>query len=204
MKKSAPLKIAITSIVLGFAVLMPAQAQDKKEKPVAEPKVDAAPATEKKADVAEGEEEEESKGLQIDKLLPLNQPNLRVKIPGFDKGTLSTMIEAAKLTRVDESNLKLEDALIQMVKEDVTIKLRSALYNTDVAVLSSNEKTTVSSPQFTIIGQTMDYDTKTGKGQMIGPNRTLIHNVGAMEGEKTKANEKAKPAATTTKEETKK
>ena len=41
--------------------------------------------------VAGGEEEETvGKGLEIGKLLPLNKPNLRVKIPGFDKGKLAT------------------------------------------------------------------------------------------------------------------
>ena len=52
----------------------------------------------------EGEEEEEEKGLQIGKLLPLNKPNLRVKIPGFDNGELKSMVEAEKLTRIDDTN----------------------------------------------------------------------------------------------------
>jgi hypothetical protein len=150
-------------------------------------------------------EEEEGKGLQIGKLLPLNKPNLRVKIPGFDEGGgLASMIEAEKLTRIDDSNLKLEDATIQLLPQELTIKLRSALYNTDAAILSSNQKTTVSSKQFTMTGDTMDFDTRTGKGRMTarpdgtGIVRMIIHNVDDMGG----GSKKTTTATATTKTKT--
>ena len=96
-----------------------------------------------------GGEAEESKGLDIGKLLPLNKPNLRVKIPGYDKGELASVVEAEKLTRIDDANLKLEDATIQLIPQALLIRLRTALYNIDAAILSSNETTTVSSKEFT-------------------------------------------------------
>ena len=130
------------------------------------------------------EQEEEEQGLQIGKLLPLNKPNLRVKIPSFDKGELASMVEAEKLTRIDDVNLKLEDATIQMIPQELTIKLRSALYNTDAAILSSNAQTTFSSKEFTMTGESMDFDTRTGKGRMEGKTRMIIHNVSAMSGSK--------------------
>ena len=42
----------------------------------------------------------------------------------------------------------------------------------------------------------MDFDTKTGKGRMVGPTRMLIHNVSAMSGESD--DEKTKAGAATT------
>ncbi|MFT5856095.1 MAG: hypothetical protein ACI8XO_003348, partial [Verrucomicrobiales bacterium] len=179
MTRFFPLKFATVTLGLGVLALLPLHAQDKKST-----------STEKSTKAADGEEEKEGKGLQINKLLPLNKPNLRVRIPGFDGGKLSTMIEAATLTRIDDANLRLEDATIQMVPQELTIKLRSALYNTEVAVLSSNESTTISSKQFTMVGDSMDFDTKTGKGQMIGKTRMLIHNVDAMSGGNKAADKK--------------
>ncbi len=138
-------------------------------------------------------EREEGKGLEIGRLLPLNKPNLQVKIPGFDKGVLASMIEAEKLTRIDDVNIRLEDATIQLVRQELLIKLRNALYNTEGAILSSSETTTVSSKQFTMTGDTMDFDTKTGKGRMTarpdgtGMVRMIIHNIDAMDGKKSSA-----------------
>ena len=142
------------------------------------------------------EEEEESTGLEIGKLLPLNKPNLRVKIPGFKDGQLESMVEAEKLTRIDEDNLRLEEATIQLIPQSLLIKLRTALYSTEGAILSSNEKTTISSKEFTMTGAAMDFDTASGKGRMTGPVRMIIHNVEAMDG----PDKKSAPARTATKE----
>ena len=108
------------------------------------------------------------------------------------------MVEAEKLTRIDESNLRLEDATIQLVQQSLMIRLRTALYNTDGAVLSSNQSTTVSSKEFTMTGATMDFDTSTGKGRMGGPVRMIIHNVDSMSGPKGKTGAKASPASAAT------
>lgn len=138
-------------------------------------------------------EKKEGKGLEIGKLLPLNKPNLQVKIPGFDKGVLASMIEAEKLTRIDDVNLRLEDATIELVQQELLIRLRDAIYNTEGAILSSNESTTVSSKQFTMTGDTMDFNTKTGKGRMTarpdgtGMVRMIIHNIDGMDGKKKPA-----------------
>lgn len=147
-------------------------------------------------DAGEERERGEGKGLEIGKLLPLNKPNLQVKIPGFDKGELASMVEAEKLTRIDQVNLRLEDATIELVQQELLIRLREALYNTEDAILSSNQTTTVSSKQFTMTGDTMDFDTKTGKGRMTaradgtGMVRMIIHNIDAM-GDKKKPLEPA-------------
>jgi hypothetical protein len=198
--------LKLSPIILAFAILaLPLYAQDKGGEKRAKK---SAAATDKRraAASARGEEEKADKGLQIGKLLPLNKPNLRVKIPSFDKGELASMVEAEKLTRIDESNLRLEDATIQLVQQSLMIRLRTALYNTDGAILSSNQSTTVSSKEFTMTGATMDFDTSTGKGRMGGPVRMIIHNVDSMSGPKGKPEAKAVPAsaaAKPTREETK-
>ncbi len=188
--------ICFPLIALYLYASLPLRAQEKKAAGEGAKTSRAEKAERKGAGEEEGEEEQ-SKGLQVGKLLPLNKPNLRVKIPGFDKGELATMVEAETLTRIDEVNLRLEDATIQLVPQELTIKLRTALYNTDRAILSSNETTTVSSKEFTITGATMDFDTRTGKGRMVGPTRMLIHNVSAMTGE-GEGEKKAKAGAAAT------
>ena len=45
-------------------------------------------------------------------------------------------------------------------------------------------------------GESMDFDTRTGKGRMVGKVRMIIHNIDAMGGEKSKEQPKATtPAA---------
>ena len=193
--------IKFVAICLPLVVLyasLPLRAQEKKSavERGRSSKTEKGAATREGKGGGEGEEAVQSKGLQIGKLLPLNKPNLQVKIPGYDKGKLATMVEAATLTRIDDVNLRLEDATIKLVPQELTIKLRSALYNTEGAILSSNETTTVSSKEFTITGATMDFDTKTGRGRMVGPTRMLIHNVSAMGAEKEDKVKKANSAAT--------
>lgn len=185
--KFSPLHLS--AIPLGLTLLvLPLSAQDGEADGKGRGKRTEVDAGRGSASAGAEREREESKGLEIGKLLPLNKPNLQVKIPGFDKGELASMIEAEKLTRIDDVNLKLEDATIELVQQELLIRLREALYNTEDAILSSNETTTVSSKQFTMTGDTMDFDTKTGKGRMTarrdgtGMVRMIIHNIDSMGG----------------------
>ena len=38
--------------------------------------------------------------------MPLNKPNLRVKIPQFKNGEIDCVIKADEMTRVDDENVK--------------------------------------------------------------------------------------------------
>ena len=41
--------------------------------------------------------------------MPLNKPNLRVKIPQFKNGEIDCVIKADEMTRVDDENVKIEN-----------------------------------------------------------------------------------------------
>jgi hypothetical protein len=198
---SAKLLLLVLALA-GLSLPMHAQtttAEDSgKKKPVA--------GEQKKGAAAEEAEKPADQGLQLGKLLPLNKPNLRVKIPGFEKGQLASMVEAEKLTRIDDANLRLEDATIKLVPQALLIRLRTALYNTEGAVLSSSDTTTVSSKEFTMTGESMDFDTRTGKGRMVGKTRMIIHNVDSMGGQKqpTEGDATTNKPLTDTREKTKK
>ena len=49
----------------------------------------------------------ESQGLKASRFMPLNKPNLRVKIPQFKNGELDCVIKADEMTRVDDENVKI-------------------------------------------------------------------------------------------------
>ena len=201
IQSPSTIKLKLSQVGVALAMLaLPVYAQNKStgKKPNPSAGEDRRPAGEEK------EEKEEKKGLQIGKLLPLNKPNLRVKIPAFDEGKLTSMVEAEKLTRIDDVNLSLEDAIIQLISQQLMIRLRTALYNTEGAILSSNQQTTISTKEFTMTGATLDFDTRSGKGRMAGPVRMIIHNLGGMgeskEGAKT-TNAKAAGSAANPPEE---
>ena len=51
----------------------------------------------------------ENQGLKASRFMPLNKPNLRVKIPQFKNGKIDCVIKADEMTRVDDENVKIEN-----------------------------------------------------------------------------------------------
>ena len=138
----------------------PTTAKDKEG--VAEKKDDSEP------DDLEDKEGTTLKGVE---LLPLGKTNHDVRLPGYEDGVLTSLVLAETLTPVDKEELEMEKITIDMFEEgraSMTIQMKSGSYLMPKSLLSSNETTTITRADFTITGESLDFNTKHRFGRMRG------------------------------------
>jgi hypothetical protein len=116
--------------------------------------------------------------------VPALRPNLGVRIPSFANGTLSSMIEADSLTRLDDQRLFAENLAIELhgaqPKDKVDIDLISATFNMDTQILRSAERSKVRRADFELEGDSLIFDTATSQGRMTGNVRMTIFDPAAL------------------------
>jgi len=170
----------------------PASGQDKK--PVAE---GGAALTTKNAKGIETvkpvtDEVKRESGLQTARYMPLGKPNLRVKIPQFKDGVLECLMQAGEMTRVSDDDINIKQMDIEFVGEDdseMKIELEEATYSLKDKLISSRNRAIVRRSDFTLIGDSLDFDTENRHGRMTGKVRMVIHNsTSLVKGEESGAN----------------
>ena len=122
----------------------------------------------------------EDEGLKVSKFMPLNKPNIRVKIPQFKNGQLDCVIRAAEMTRVDEESVKIKNMEIDFFEDNtkqMRVVFQNAKYNFSDNTLDSNDETQVIRPNyFTLMGDSMEFDLDKKQGRMTGKVRMIIKN----------------------------
>ena len=122
----------------------------------------------------------ESQGLKASRFMPLNKPNLRVKIPQFKNGELDCVIKADEMTRVDDKNVKIENMEIDFFEsgdKEMQVLFQSAKYNFLKNKINSNNKTRVIRPNyFTLTGDSLEFDVEQKQGRMVGKVRMVLKN----------------------------
>ena len=112
--------------------------------------------------------------------MPLNKPNLRVKIPQFKNGELDCVIKADEMTRVDDENVKIENMEIDFFEsgdKEMQVLFQSAKYNFLKNKINSNNKTQVIRPNyFTLTGDSLEFDVEQKQGRMVGKVRMVLKN----------------------------
>ena len=92
--------------------------------------------------------------------------------PSFTDGILSSLIEAATVTKVADDRLEMTDMKLRIKgdseAEDVEVLLSTAGYDLRNQVLTSNERSVVHRSDFTIEGDSLVFDTAKSVGQMNG------------------------------------
>ncbi len=132
------------------------------------------------------------------KMIPEGKRNLKVRIPGFEAtGRLSSMVNAAAMTRVNGQEMFSENMKIELFskdgpKENMRIDLLTSTYHMDNKLLTSNERSRVSRSDFQMEGDSMEYDTVNSQGRMTGHVEVIIFDTASF-GKKT--NEPAKEPA---------
>lgn len=117
-------------------------------------------------------------------MIPLGSRSRGVRIPAFDSdGKPGSLIVADAMTRIDDTQLYSEKMVIQVFaekkEEDMRIDVKTGIYNMDEQILTSEERSRVSRPDFQIEGDSMVYDTKTGQGKMAGRVEMIIFDADA-------------------------
>ena len=122
----------------------------------------------------------ENQGLKASRFMPLNKPNLRVKIPQFKNGELDCVIKADEMTRVDDENVKIENMEIDFFEsgdKEMKVLFQSAKYNFLKNKINSNNKTQVIRPNyFTLTGDSLEFDVEQKQGRMVGKVRMVLKN----------------------------
>ena len=121
---------------------------------------------------------DENSGLQVARYMPLGKPNLRVKIPQFKDGILECLMRAGEMTRVSDDDINIKQMDIEFVGEgaEMKIELEEATYSLTDKLISSKSRAIVRRSDFTLIGDSLDFDTENRHGRMTGKVRMVIHD----------------------------
>ena len=132
------------------------------------------------ADDFEGTPEQSNRGLKAAKFMPINKPNIRIKIPQFKDGKLDCVISAEEMTRITDDDVRLKGMHIDFYdnsNREMQVYFKSATYSLVRNKLKSKEVTQVSRPDyFTLTGESMEFDVDKRQGRMIGKVRMVLHD----------------------------
>jgi hypothetical protein len=111
--------------------------------------------------------------------LPIGHEAKGLVLPDFDSdGHLRGRFEAARARRLDEEHVGFESLkIITYTPEnqvDLTIELPESVLDLKTRILSSNQRSTVTRADFNIVGDSVQFDTNSRTGKMIGNVKMVI------------------------------
>jgi hypothetical protein len=113
--------------------------------------------------------------------LPIGHEAKGLVLPDFDlQGHLRGRFEAESAKRLDEVHIGFHTLKIITYtpesKPDLTIELSESILNMKTRILTSNERTFIKRADFNIAGDSVEFDTNTRIGRMVGHVKMLITN----------------------------
>lgn len=161
--------ILLLSIVLWliFASAAPALAGKgkggKKKKTLATPAASASPGEQSLANIP----------------LPIGHEAKGLVLPDFDPdGHLRGKFVAGRARRIDQEHIGFEDLRITTFTQenqlDLQIDMRTSVLDLKTRILVSQERTTVRRADFNIIGDSVQFDTNTRTGRLVGNVKMVI------------------------------
>lgn len=122
--------------------------------------------------------EKGEKGL-TDIPLPIGHEAKGLVIPDYDlRGHLSNRFDAGLARRIDVEHIQLRDLKMTTYtpgqKPDLQINMSDSVLNLKTRVISSQQRTTVHRADFNITGDTVQFDTVTRQGTMVGNVKMVI------------------------------
>ena len=128
----------------------------------------------------------DDQGLKASKFMPLNKPNLRVKIPQFKNGKLDCLIKADEMIRIDEENVRIQNMNIDFFEsgnKEMQVTFKKAKYNFLDNKINSNDETLVIRPNyFTLTGESLEFDVDKKQGRMVGKVKMVLSNSKGLSG----------------------
>ena len=111
--------------------------------------------------------------------LPVGHEAKGLILPDFDlQGRLRGKFEAASAKRVDEEHVGFHSLKITTFtpekQPDLTIELSESVLNLKTRILSSNQRTIIKRADFNIVGDSVEFDTNTHTGKLIGNVKMVI------------------------------
>ncbi|HVI83622.1 MAG TPA: hypothetical protein VM717_12900 [Chthoniobacterales bacterium] len=158
------LSIFLLSIVLAFEPAIAAKPKGKKEKILsATPTPSGSPGEQSLTNVP----------------LPVGHEAKGLILPDFDlEGHLRCKFEAVSAKRLDEEHIGFHSLKITTYtpenRTDLTIDLSESVLNLKTRILSSKERTFIKRADFNIAGDSVEFDTDTRTGKLIGNVKMVI------------------------------
>ena len=175
--------------MLSTGALAPGQQAEPAASGTVAPVVEAGKDSKGKAGKPASDPGDEESGLQAARYMPLGKPNLRVKIPQFKDGVLECLMRAGEMTRVSDDDINIKQMDIEFVGDgdsEMKIELQEATYSLKDKLISSKNRAIVRRSDFTLVGDSLDFDTQNRHGRMTGKVRMVIHNSASLvKGEET-------------------
>jgi hypothetical protein len=156
------LTILLLSILLPIEPAFAAKPKGKKEKPLS-PTPSASPGEQSLTNIP----------------LPVGHEAKGLVLPDFDlEGHLRGRFEAMSAKRLDEEHVGFHSLKITTFtpenKTDLTIDLSESVLNLKTRVLSSKERSTIQRADFNIVGDSVEFDTNTHTGKLVGNVKMVI------------------------------
>jgi lipopolysaccharide assembly outer membrane protein LptD (OstA) len=111
--------------------------------------------------------------------LPIGHEAKGLILPDFDmEGHLRGRFEAASAKRLDEVHIGFQSLKIITYtpekKPDLTVELSEAVLNMKTRILTSKERTIIKRADFDIAGDSVEFDTNTHTGKLVGNVKMVI------------------------------
>jgi len=111
--------------------------------------------------------------------LPIGHEAKGLVLPDFDlEGRLRGRFEAESAKRLDEVHIGFHVLKITTYtpenQPDLTIELSESILNLKTRILSSNERSTIKRADFNIVGDSVEFDTNTRTGKLVGNVKMVI------------------------------
>ena len=111
--------------------------------------------------------------------LPIGHEAKGLVLPDFDlQGHMRGRFEAESAKRLDEVHVGFHALkIITFTPEnqpDLTIELIESILNLKTRILSSNERSTIKRADFNIVGDSVEFDTNTRVGKLVGNVKMVI------------------------------
>jgi hypothetical protein len=111
--------------------------------------------------------------------LPVGHEAKGLVLPDFDEeGHLRGKFEAGTARRIDEGHVGFQHLKITTYtpesQPDLRIDMRTSVLDLKTRILSSQERTTIQRTDFNIVGDSVQFDTNTRTGRLIGNVKMVI------------------------------
>jgi lipopolysaccharide assembly outer membrane protein LptD (OstA) len=111
--------------------------------------------------------------------LPIGHEAKGLVLPDFDlEGHLRGKFVASTARRIDEEHIRFQDLKITTFtpenQTDLQIDMQTSLFDLKTKILSSQQRATVKRADFDIVGDSIQFDTNTRTGRMIGNVKMVI------------------------------
>jgi hypothetical protein len=158
--------IWLLSIVLGVSILAPhmsAQSKGRKGKPRANAAPSASPGEQSLTNIP----------------LPIGHEAKGLVLPDFDgDGHLRGKFEAGTAHRIDQEHIGFKQLKIMTYtpenQPDLTIDMSTSVLDLKTRILSSKERTKIQRADFNIAGDSVEFDTNSKTGRLIGNVKMVI------------------------------